>query len=513
MFLKKIEQVFEDIDLGEEESYTQETNEFTASALDVEEQPETDLLFSLEYGLGNASETTPTIIVPADTIQINGNGTQRVVFTGFYDATLFDFDQDDIVPISNGTTLTDLTDAESCINSGVIGSTVKDEQIQDLQNPIIIRFPLLFDLFSTTSNLDGTTLRVSLYNPVCVFYEENTETWSPKGCQTFFSRSKQSVECRCNHLTSFAVIMSVDSDIQDPVLDILSYIGVSLSLLGIILTILTYLVFRFIFTLRSLRSNKTKVFFLHFLTSLSGMYICFIIISSKTPNTQDNCTTAGIFMQYFAISVFSWMLFQIIDMYLKFVKVWNTQKITILEGCLFGWGLPALIVIITISVHFGVLNSNYKTSDDDERMYPMYRETAICWMTSHGFTYAFLVPMAIFITAIVVLYIIIVCYLIYKRSCGRAAKMRASKNNLAQKHLFNALAIGLLCGPAWVVGFFMNLDKSTEGVTSHVLAYIFVILNAFQGLWIFIVHVALQKPVQVLWMKVLCPLRMKKSTS
>ena len=63
-------------------------------------------------------------------------------------------------------------------------------------------------------------------------------------------------------------------------------------------------------------------------------------------------------------------------MYLKLVKVWNTQKITILEGCLVGWGLPALIVIITISVHFAVVNSDDGTSDD-ERMYPMYRETAM----------------------------------------------------------------------------------------------------------------------------------------
>ena len=81
-------------------------------------------------------------------------------------------------------------------------------------------------------------------------------------------------------------------------------------------------------------------------------------------------------MQYFAVSVFSWMLFHTINMYLMFVKVWNTKQITVWKGCVIGWGLPALIVIITISVHFGVLNSNDGTSDD-ERMYPMYRETAM----------------------------------------------------------------------------------------------------------------------------------------
>ena len=77
-------------------------------------------------------------------------------------------------------------------------------------------------------------------------------------------------------------------------------------------------------------------------------------------------------MQYFVVSVFSWMLFHTINMYLMFVKVWNSNQISIWKGCLIGWGLPAFIVIITISVHFGLDGTS-----DDERMYPIYRETAM----------------------------------------------------------------------------------------------------------------------------------------
>merc|ERR1712136_328251 len=122
-------------------------------------------------------------------------------------------------------------------------------------------------------------------------------------------------------------------------------------------------------------------------------------------------------------------------------------------------------------------------------------------MTSRGFTYAFLLPMAIFIVIMLVLYVIILYFVIYKRSYGKMAKIRKNGKKInVQKHLFNAFAICLLCGPTWIIGFFMNLDKSTEGVTKHVLAYIFVILNAFQGLWIFTVYTVLQKQVQVLWM-------------
>ena len=61
-----------------------------------------------------------------------------MVFTGFYDATLFDFDQEETVPVTVNTTTDDLYTSSSCINSGVVGSSIKDEKITDLQNPVEI---------------------------------------------------------------------------------------------------------------------------------------------------------------------------------------------------------------------------------------------------------------------------------------------------------------------------------------------------------------------------------------
>ena len=63
---------------------------------------------------------------------------ERVVFTGYYDATLFDFDQEETLPVTVNTTTNDLYTASSCINSGVIGCSIKDEEITDLQEPVQI---------------------------------------------------------------------------------------------------------------------------------------------------------------------------------------------------------------------------------------------------------------------------------------------------------------------------------------------------------------------------------------
>ena len=63
----------------------------------------------------------------------------RVTFTAFKDATLFNTSDDSVVAVSESTDTGDfLSGAKSCINSGVIGSTVKDQEIINLQSPVKI---------------------------------------------------------------------------------------------------------------------------------------------------------------------------------------------------------------------------------------------------------------------------------------------------------------------------------------------------------------------------------------
>ena len=50
----------------------------------------------------------------------------------------------------------------------------------------------------------------------------------------------------------------------------------------------------------------------------------------------------------------------------------------------------------------------------------------------------------------------------------------------AREHVANACAILVLSGPTWVIGFIINLDTSTDGLTRRILAYVFVLFNAFQ---------------------------------
>ena len=51
-------------------------------------------------------------------------------------------------------------------------------------------------------------------------------------------------------------------------------------------------------------------------------------------------------------------------------------------------------------------------------------------MTSSGFTYAFLIPMTVSMAIIVVVYIIVLYHVVYKRSNGKVARSRSGGNKI-----------------------------------------------------------------------------------
>ena len=58
---------------------------------------------------------------------------------------------------------------------------------------------------------NSTTVRRSLYNPRCTFYDyalqsRGENAWSTDGCTTILTDNGE-LNCQCNHLTSFAVLM------------------------------------------------------------------------------------------------------------------------------------------------------------------------------------------------------------------------------------------------------------------------------------------------------------------
>lgn len=154
-------------------------------------------------------------------------------------------------------------------------------------------------------------------NHTCVFWNSsmNGGTWSPSGCNVVKSNAERTV-CSCNHLSSFAVLMALhDVEVrtvhcfisqrlqlrlrsvslaftvtllsqQDKFeLQLITWVGLSLSLFFLFFCILT---FSFI---RSIKSPRTSIH-LHLCISLFIAIFIFLTCISRTENevnTSVNC--------------------------------------------------------------------------------------------------------------------------------------------------------------------------------------------------------------------------------
>ena len=71
--------------------------------------------------------------------------------------------------------------------------------------------------------------------------------WSREGCKTFAGKLVGTVRCECTHLTNFALMPDINQSGTNPLsLKIIIWIGCGISLFGLVVTILTYSVFRYV---------------------------------------------------------------------------------------------------------------------------------------------------------------------------------------------------------------------------------------------------------------------------
>ncbi|WAR11966.1 AGRF3-like protein, partial [Mya arenaria] len=80
---------------------------------------------------------------------------------------------------------------------------------------------------------------LSNYSKFCAFWNITTKIWSTSGCHVVSSNASQ-VQCACNHLTNFALLISPyksKSELVQKISMVITYIGSGLSILALIVTI------------------------------------------------------------------------------------------------------------------------------------------------------------------------------------------------------------------------------------------------------------------------------------
>ncbi|XP_044852576.1 adhesion G protein-coupled receptor E1-like [Mauremys mutica] len=211
---------------------------------------------------------------------------------------------------------------------------------------------------------------------ICVFWNL-TGPWFTEGCRLLRENSTHTT-CTCNHLSSFAILMASHAIKESYPLTIITYVGLTLSLLCLFLAILTFLL------CRSIRNISTSLH-LQLCLCLFLADLLFLTTVNSVTNEVVCAVIAGL-LHYLFLACFSWMLLEGLHLFLtvRNLKVVNYTSASQFKKRFmypFGYGFPALVVAISAAVNPG----GYGTSKH-------------CWLTIEGgFIWSFLGPVCLII--------------------------------------------------------------------------------------------------------------------
>ena len=280
----------------------------------------------------------------------------------------------------------------------------------------------------------------------------------------------------CTNFTQTGTIevnMTVISYSYPVGLTVLTYVGCFLSVIGCVIVLLTYTLFKELRTLPGkILMNLCAAILATSLFLLVGIPL---IAQAKK---EELCQMTAIFLHWLALSQFSWMTimsYELARTMIRASKLRNAEankvkRNILLVYLLIGWGLPTFVILLSVIVNY--------TSD-----YIQYGGKGFCWIgDSASFYVAFLTPVilslllngaALFVTS----------YLLVKAQRGEAKLKKQNTTSYLRIHL----SVFSITGLTWVFGFVAILARDDWAW------YIFIILTSTQGFTICVAFLFTQK--------------------
>ncbi|KAL5253244.1 hypothetical protein ACHWQZ_G013126 [Mnemiopsis leidyi] len=321
----------------------------------------------------------------------------------------------------------------------------------------------------------------------CKFYDTTSKLWSDKGCTTnsvsYDEEKKESdVICSCDHLTSFAVLMSFTSE-ESLLEELVSHILLGISLFFLLLTLLAIIPNK-----KSLKMRPTQINVMLVL-ALTLSIICFFLMDFFVAADEDaapsiSCSVVAFLLNYFWLCQLTWMILEAVTMYIALVQVFGTYiSKAFLKFSLIGWSAPLVFPIIGIAWG-GTEFADPKT----------------CFIKYPYGLVSFYGPVVLGVVVNWILFFFI-ARVILKASKAKAMKTGDSNVKMRTKQLQSAFAVSTLLGLSWIIGFFLLMNNSNYGKISLVFRWLFIAFNAPQGFFIFLFYVLLKEDVRKFWLQ------------
>uniref|UniRef100_A0A3P9HXK5 Adhesion G protein-coupled receptor L3 n=1 Tax=Oryzias latipes TaxID=8090 RepID=A0A3P9HXK5_ORYLA len=348
--------------------------------------------------------------------------------------------------------------------SVIVNSPVITAAINKDSNKVYLSDPVVFTIRHLQQSEEN-------FNPNCSFwsYSKRTMTgyWSTQDCRLLIT-NRTHTTCSCTHLTNFAVLMAhVDVKNMDPIhdmlLDVITWVGILLSLVCLLISLFTFCFFR------GLQSDRNTI---HKNLCIS-LFIAesLFLVGINRGDQPIACAVFAALLHFFFLAAFTWMFLEGLQLYIMLVEVFESEHSRRRYFYMVGYGVPALIVAVSAAV-------DYRSYGTDQ----------VCWLRLDTyFIWSFIGPA----TLIIMLNVIFLGIALYKMF-HHTAILKPDSGCLDNIKSWVIGAIALLCllGLTWAFGL-MYVNESTV-----VMAYLFTIFNSLQGMFIFIFHCVLQKKVR-----------------
>ncbi|XP_006881988.1 PREDICTED: probable G-protein coupled receptor 110 [Elephantulus edwardii] len=329
----------------------------------------------------------------------------------------------------------------------------------------------------------------SLVQPRCVFWDFSRFQWSNAGCH-LVNETRDSVMCRCTHLTSFSLLMSHFVPAATiPVVQWITYVGLAVSIGSLVLC----LVIEALFWKQAKKtpiSHTRYICMVNIALSLLVADIGFFVAASVdiTADPSGFCVAAVFFTHFFYLALFFWMLMLGLLLAYRIIFVFHhmTMPMMVAIGFCLGYGCPLVISVITVAV----------TQPSDS-----YKRKDVCWLNwSDGSKplLAFVVP-ALTIVFVNFLTVLLVLLTLRRPSVGEG-RSRDDKATVIRMGK-SLLILTPLLGLTW--GFGIGTMVDSQNLAWHV---IFALLNAFQGFFILCFGMLLDNKLRQLLLNKLSPL-------
>lgn len=383
----------------------------------------------------------------SDVIQRNIKGTSAVAFVSY----------SSLGNIINASFFEEMNEKDQVyLNSQVVSAAIEPKKNTSLSQPVILNFQHM-------------KVKPGVKKIFCVYWKDTKEggRWSKDGC-ALRQANKTHTICSSTHLSSFAVLMALHGQEEDPALTVITYVGLSLSLLCLLLAALTFLLCKAI-------QNTSTSLHLQLSLCLFLAHLLFLTAIDRTENKVLCAIIAGA-LHYLYLASFTWMLLEGLHLFLtaRNLTVVNYSSINrLMKWLMFpvGYGVPAVIVAISAASRPHL----YGTPDR-------------CWLhLDQKFIWAFLGPVCAIICVNFVFFVMV--FWILKRKLSSLNSEVSTIRNVKMLTL-KATAQLFILGCTWFLGLLQ------VGPAARVMAYLFTIINSLQGVFIFLVYCLLSQQVQ-----------------